>query len=1001
MVRVQRAGIAFFSGALSLASQIVGLRLATQELSATSLTVAATLIAALLGQSVGALIFGRLADGVQHQDRLAIFGMATAALVTILTGAWGREIAHWVRSCELPMFAEAGCFMLGTVFPVNLLLGGILPALTRAASGNQAVNVQQAFGSNYGFETVGAATGSLLTTFIAIAWIGISFSSYLVASGALGWALIALLIIFAERGYAGINPRRTLNRSITEPNVQPSNCRQIKYRWALLVAALMSSCASLGMELIWQRYFTIVFGSDTHSYAIVAAVFLAGVSMGSLVAAKLLRNCNASLRLYTALQLLVAISILGSLWIFKWVFHADSIVIVVRWLDASPILMRLLLAGSVMFIPALLIGAALPVLAKIWVGDRTTIGTSTGQLYSTVFVGNILGVILCAVWLIPTLGLQATAIVLATICLMVGISLFILLETVFASDARKRMRRISLTLACIAFAGIATRLLVSPFQPGVGDQEAWVVDWYSEKASQTVAVVRSTSDTNRKRLLIDGVTIGEAGGGVDEKQQILANLPFLIGDGNRPRVLTIGLGTGILASRLAAVEQVESVTCVELSPLVIQAAHFFSNANDNILADKKFSLVHGDGVRYLRSADDRYDVIVSDGKSRPGSATNIPFFSKEYYLLCAESITENGVFVQWVSARCDRGELESILATFAGSFEFGHVAVAGPDSVYLIGSRRPIYFQPELMGKHLDSPTASDLALYGWSDADDFLSLYWLDQNVVRKELANTPVNTLDHPVLERFAWDSFHYSVSRASPQLSFLNDLVHADSDSLVNNIALNDLADSELRTQLTAARIAGRELLESNQLVLSQDVDWLDRAAGHCRTALRYLPNLSRQCRVAELYRELADETDDQSTEFSALLNVAELRCELPDDEFRMARILSRNQSHDLALDHYDRAVRLSGGQPEYRLSFGEGLLRSEKNVQALRQFEMVIDTIESAPKLASESELMLARTRLLQGVALIKIDRSEEGSELISNVLKSRPELQPILRSLINY
>ena len=56
------SGTAFFAGALSLVSQIIGLRIVSRELSASELTVASVLVCALCGLSLGALITGRIAD---------------------------------------------------------------------------------------------------------------------------------------------------------------------------------------------------------------------------------------------------------------------------------------------------------------------------------------------------------------------------------------------------------------------------------------------------------------------------------------------------------------------------------------------------------------------------------------------------------------------------------------------------------------------------------------------------------------------------------------------------------------------------------------------------------------------------------------------------------------------------------------------------------------------------------------------------------------------------
>ena len=966
----QSSGTAFFAGALSLVSQIVGLQIVARELASTDLAIASVLVSALIGLSLGALIAGRLSDLRVQKGRdsnglpssfplsLAQVLIALAAIAVLVFSFGGSGFAAAIRNLGLDETVEVFCFSLGTILPINILLGGIVPVLTRATVSQTNRNVQNAFGRIYALETCGAALGSLAVTFYAIPRFGMRSSLKLTGVIVLVWALLCLIIRWKQLGTATGNSDageapKPMDSSVddgSEPNCESTGtaaATRLRWslRWLLLLAATASSCASLGMELVWQRYFAVVFGSDTHSYAIVATLFLVGNSIGALVASFgfgfLRSNRSSNKTIYQWLLMLIGGSIVLSIWSLGFCFRSETMHSVLAWLAESPLLGRLLLASLVMLLPSILIGSALPVLVNLWTEGQESIGARAGEIYASVILGNVLGVLLCASWLIPTFGLRITSLILAGICVSVSLGLMLLAGDRTRSKRTKQTKRtayVAVAIGCywILLAGFAVatvKIANSDFRPGLSDDGRWVVDHYVEKASHTLAVAHNAETPTNKRLIIDGVTIGESGGGVDEKQQVLAHLPFLIGEAapsNSSKVLTIGLGTGILAGELAINDQVESLTCVEISSEVIKASKWFSEENRHVLDSPKLNLVHGDGVRYLRNADQKFDVIVSDGKSRPGAASNLPFFSEEFYRLCSDSLSEQGVFVQWVSLRCDQEELETILYTFSNKFPFGHVAVAAPDSIYLVGTRSPIYFSSETIENYLQHDWTERLRGYSWKTIDDILSMYWLDDEVIHNAFSGVTANTFDRPVLDRFAWKSFQHSLTQQPTQLAVLQELVASD-DTLFNDKPLDQFEIADTVERIRAGRKSAIELMKAESIRVAAEDDWLDRSTVHFKNALQHLPQLNRQSHVVEDFRVLAEQArleQDAGLEFSTLINISELNGASAAEEFRMAQILQQQQADELALDHYFKAVKLSNEHPRYLIAFGEALFRQRR-------------------------------------------------------------------------
>ena len=1038
----QSSGTAFLAGALSLVSQIVGLQIVARELASTDLAIASVLISGLFGLSLGAFVSGRWSDSSKSRFGLsdefplalahALLGMAAIAMLVFSIG--GTALAAFIRELEWDVSVEVFCFSLGTILPVNFLLGGIVPVLTRATVSETSRNVQNAFGRIYSLETCGAAIGSLGVTFYAIPRMGGRLSLTIAAAAVLIWTVLWLIAHWKHRTnnksrIDDSGSKHSLHTDDSQPitssdsgQPQSKNAAAV-LRWVLLIAATASSCASLGMELVWQRYFAIVFGSDSHSYAIVATLFLAGNSIGALFVSRMFEflggGRSRGKAIYQWQLLLIGGSILLSVWTLGFGFRTETMRSVLGWLSESPLVGRLLLGSLVLLLPSVLIGSALPVLVDLCSAGSNSLGTRAGEIYACVIVGNIVGVLLCASWLIPTFGLRITAVILAGICVTVSLGLS-LLSANGTQSPQKRFNIAAIwgySILLAGTAGGAVWVTNSDFRPGLSDDGTWVIDHYIEKASHTLAVAHHSQFPENKRMIIDGVTIGESGGGVGEKQQVLSHLPFMIGEmiddakdgvkdepnddannkARRSRVLTIGLGTGILAGELAINEQVESLTCVELSSEVIKASKWFAKENRQVLDSPKLKLIHGDGVRYLRNAEQVFDVIVSDGKSRPGAAANLPFFSQEYYRLCFDSLSEQGVFVQWVSLRCDPEELKTILYTFSNQFSYGHIAIAAPDSIYMVGTRSPINFNRQTIDNYLQHEWTKRLRGYSWNSADDILSMYWLDDDIVHNALATVAANTFDRPVLDRFAWKSFQHSLTQKPTQLSVLQDLIANDTTSLFNGHPLDQFAIADTVEQIQAGRKGANELMKAESIRVAVEENWLDRSTVHFKNALQHLPQLSRQNHIVEDFRFLADQArtaEDVNTEFSTLINISELNGSTADEEIRMANILEDRQAAELALNHYFKAVKISNAKPRYLIAFGEALMMQQRYAPAKRQFERAVAAFAD-DSLPAELELK-PRAKLLSAIADEKLGRAGAAKPIIDEILQAHPELLAVYR-----
>ncbi len=509
------------------------------------------------------------------------------------------------------------------MIPVNVLLGTTLPLLVRHGMAIEATpkSFSRTLGWLYGAEALGAAVGCIAVGFWSIQTIGLRDTLYLSAAciGAVG----LLAIIFG---------RAPLPRSISCTPVRHTGIPKIELAAIpFLVIVALTASATLGMEVIWQRLFLVLFGSDTHSYAIVAASYLLGISLGAVLSSSVVRLTHDRIPMYAFMVIAIgtAATIVTGIALFQSSGNLSPFNS--QLLINRPITARILISISLLLIPTTLIGIAFPIAATIWLKDLGRAASSTAQIYSAALIGNVAGVLTVGFYLIPALGLRNSVLVLAGICVFCGVSLLLVFLVRLTKPPRLTFQAV-VFFACIgwlltAWAVSSGRLFRQFWPVGVASQAPdWKLDFYTEGPANTVAVVSHVDDPFIRRMIVDGVTIGESQGGVDEKQQLLAHLPFLLRkDRHGQRVITIGLGTGILAGELAQNPLVDAVWAVELSRSVIAAASYFSDCNGDLLHHPKARIVRADGIRFLNTTDILFDAIVSDAKSRPGFAGNFRF----------------------------------------------------------------------------------------------------------------------------------------------------------------------------------------------------------------------------------------------------------------------------------------------------------------------------------------------------------------------------------------
>ncbi|MCY3761590.1 MAG: fused MFS/spermidine synthase, partial [Gemmatimonadetes bacterium] len=490
----------------------------------------------------------------------------------------------------------------------------------------------------------------------------------------------------------------------------------------------------------------VFFGrNSTYAFSAMLTTFLLGLALGSFVAGKLADRHGDPVGAFAVMEILIGLSALTGMLVLRGTLEAEGLWVMREqassgWLGDVG---RMFEASfAVMFVPTLLMGATFPLAGKAYVRSVRKVGRDIGAVYSVNTLGAILGAFVAGFFLLSWLGVQGAIICLAAINALVG--LFLLLVHRASANGLRFIAAPALAAAVlVAAVWLPSRLaLRSDFE----DSRDTVL-FYREDRAGTVKVFRKPD--GHLLISVDGNTIGDTRDDLDAKQRLLAHLPLLLAP-EPESILVIGLGSGITAGAMTAYEDVERIDAVEIVPGVVEGALYFGKHNRRALKQPRVEVVVADGINYLMTSESKYDVISSDAKLNPGYTGNAVFLSSDYYRLCLEQLTDEGMMVQWIPLHLPQESYRMVLRTFAEVFPYGSVWFLPGRHTFLIGTRKQLEIDMDRLLNRLQRPgVGGDLARFGLAHPWALLSGYRGGLAEIRRFAGSGPVSSWNHPYIE------------------------------------------------------------------------------------------------------------------------------------------------------------------------------------------------------------------------------------------------------------
>jgi spermidine synthase len=177
----------------------------------------------------------------------------------------------------------------------------------------------------------------------------------------------------------------------------------------LLALFFAAGCAGLVYELLWVRELALIFGNTAQAAATTLAVFFFGTSVGQLTAGRLAARARNPVRLYALLELGVAVS--ASAYFAVLPLYEALVPRFAAWFANDGLLATTgrAVLGAAAFLPlTVCMGATLPVMGCVLVGDADELTPAFALLYAVQTVGGALGALAAGFWLPAVVGFTRT-----------------------------------------------------------------------------------------------------------------------------------------------------------------------------------------------------------------------------------------------------------------------------------------------------------------------------------------------------------------------------------------------------------------------------------------------------------------------------------------------------------------------------------------------------------------------------------------------------------------
>ena len=724
------------SGCAALIYEIVWFQLLQLIIGSSSISLGILLGTFMGGMCLGSLLLSRLISARQHPLRvyaalelgIGVLGLLILVAMPLVGGIYTAWAGEGIVGIIFRAVIAGICLL-----PPTVLMGATLPAISRWVKATP--DGVSWLGFFYGGNIAGGVIGCVLAGFYLLRVFDVATATAV----AVAFNLVVALTAYVLAGQT----------SYEADVVTPSRAGAAPARdTAVYVTIALSGLTALTAEVIWTRLLSLHFGATVYTFALILAVFLVGLGLGSTIGATLARDIASPKRALGWCQLLLCAAIAWAAYELTeslpyW--PINPYIATTPWFTLQLDLVR---CFWVVLPGAMLWGASFPLALAAVATTEQDAARLAGGVYAANTVGAIVGSLATSFILIPWIGTSHAE---QVIIIVSALSALIMLEPSFAgatarsagfypSESGKRSWNAIGTIV-LAVAMVAAGLLARSVHPLPGLLVAYGryaatrigqanILYVGEGLNASVAV---SELSNGVRNYHNAGKVQASSEPQDMRlQRMLGHLTTLIPP-QAKKVLVIGCGAGVTAGAVSVDPVVEHETIAEIEPLVPRVVStYFAEHNFDVVRNPKVHVRIDDARHFVETTHETFDAITSDPLD-PWVKGAAMLYTVEFFEMAKQHLNPGGVvtlFVQLYESNTEavKSEIGTFLEVFPNGVVWGNTNEGKGYDLVLLGQNQPTKIDVDAIQARLQrpeyAPMAKSLREIGMNSAVDLFSTY-------------------------------------------------------------------------------------------------------------------------------------------------------------------------------------------------------------------------------------------------------------------------------------
>ncbi|MBA2737042.1 MAG: polyamine aminopropyltransferase [Pyrinomonadaceae bacterium] len=411
----------------------------------------------------------------------------------------------------------------------------------------------------------------------------------------------------------------------------------------LFLNVIIIATCGLIYELLAGTLASYVLGDSVMQFSLIIGIYLSAMGVGSWLSSFLDKDLAKRF-----LEVELAVAVIGG-------FSAPLL-----FLTFANVSYFNLILYSTVFGIGTLVGLEIPLLMRI-LKDELDFKQLVARVLALDYVGALVASLLFPIFLVPRLGLNRTSLLFGMLNASVGIwGTWLLEDLIKKRDANLLRIKGFVVIILLLIAFIKADSLTS-----LAEDALFTDNIIYAKSSPYQRIVVTKGKTGYALFLNGNLQFNS----FDEYRyhEALVHPAFAAAGANPKRILVLGGGDGLAVREILKYPSVESVTLVDLDPIMTGLSHnlpVLAELNKHSFEDKRVSVVNADAFVWLdNNPIEPFDVAIVDFPDPNNFALGKLYTTRFYNLLKTKLKPDSAIVVQTTSPLIARNSFWCIIKT--------------------------------------------------------------------------------------------------------------------------------------------------------------------------------------------------------------------------------------------------------------------------------------------------------------------------------------------------